>query len=257
MKENINKEKNEFELNLLDFFYTFKKFWALIFAVALLAAALVYLYISATFVPTYTADVKICVFNSEIDESDPFSKITNNNEYAIAAALTQSYMDILKGSRDYLDDVVANLGIAAIGYTPSKVRSEMSVGLVGESENYFYIKVTDTSANMAALIAEEIVEIFFNDIVYAGNPFLVDDVPSPERLAPSSSPAIRNSAIVFVLLFAVMLFAITLFHKNDSRICFASDIEEAVGYPVLGSIPYISEHSKKSKKISARSDERK
>lgn len=245
MKENMNNEKNEFELNLGDFFYVFKKLWVLIVAVSLLAAAGIYLYFSATFVPTYTADVKICVFNSEIDESDPFSKITNNNEYAIAAALTQSYMDILKGSRDYLDDVVKNLGIDAIGYTPSKVRSEMSVGLVGESENYFYIRVTDTSANMAALITEEIVDIFFEDIVYAGSPFVVDDVPSPERLAPSASPALRNSALAFVLVFAVMLFVITMLYKNDSRIRSAKDIEDAIDYPVLGVIPFISNNQKK------------
>lgn len=245
MRESINNEKNEFELNLGDFFYSFKKFWVLIVAVALLAAVGIYLYFSATFVPTYTADVKICVFNSEIDENDPFSKITNNNEYAIAAALTQSYMDILKGSRDYLNDVVKNLGIDVIGYTPSKIRSEMSVGLVGQSENYFYIRVTDTSANMAALITEEIVDIFFEDIVYAGSPFIVDDVPAPESLSPSSSSAVRNAALAFVLVFAVMLFAITLLCKSDSRIRSVSDIEKAIDYPVLGIIPFISDNTKK------------
>ena len=88
-----------------------------------MAAVGIYLYFSATFVPTYTADVKICVFNSEIDENDAFSKITNNSEYNISAALTQSYMDILRGGRDYLDEVVKNLGIDVIGYTPSKVSS--------------------------------------------------------------------------------------------------------------------------------------
>ena len=242
----MKNERNEFELNLGDFFYSFKRFWLLIIAVALLAAVGIYLYFSATFVPTYTADVKICVFNSEIDENDAFSKITNNNEYDIAAALTQSYMDILRGSRDYLDEVVKNLGIDVIGYTPSKVRSEMSVGLVGESQNYFYIRITDTSANMAALITEEIVEIFFDDIVYAGSPFVVDDVPSPDRLAPSSSPAIRNSALAFALVFALMLFVITLICKSDGRIRSVSDIEDTTDYPVLGVIPFISDNSKKT-----------
>lgn len=242
----MNNGTNEFELNLGDFFYSFKKFWLLIISVALLAAVGIYLYFSATFVPTYTADVKICVFNSQIDEDDAFSKITNNNEYDIAAALTQSYMDILRGSRDYLEKVVKNLSIDVIGYTPSKVRSEMSVGLVGESQNYFYIRITDTSANMAALITEEIVDIFFDDIVYAGSPFIVDDVPAPESLSPSSSSAARNAVLTFLLVFALMLFVITLICKSDSRIRSVSDIEDTTDYPVLGVIPFISDNSRKN-----------
>ena len=241
MKEN-NNERNEFELSLGDFFYSFKRFWLVIIAAALLVAIGVYIYFSATFVPTYTADVKICVFNSQINDSDSSSKITNNNEYDIAAALTQSYMDILKGSRGYLDEVVQNLGIGAIGYTPAKLRSEISVGLVGESQNYFYIRVTDTSANMASLIAEEIVEIFFDDIVYAGNPFVVDDVLAPERLAPSQSSALRNAVLAFIVIFVLTLFVITLLCKNDIRLHSVSDIEEATDYPVLGEIPFISDN---------------
>ena len=119
----------------------------------------------------------------------------------------------------------------------------MSVGLVGQSQNYFYIRITDASANMAVLIIEEIVEIFFDDIVYAGSPFVVDDVPSPDRLVPSSSPALRNSALAFALVFALMLFVITLLYKNDSRIRSVSDIEDTTDYPVLGVIPFISDNS--------------
>ena len=163
-------------------------------------------------------------------------------------------MDILRGSRDYLGKVVENLGIDVIGYTPSKVRSRMSVGLVGESQNYFYIRITDTSANMAALITEEIVDIFFDDIVYAGSPFIVDDVPAPESLSPSSSSAVRNAALTFLLVFAFMLFVITLIYKSDSRIRSVSDIEDTTDYPVLGVIPFISDNSRK---ISAQYVERK
>ena len=244
MKENFNDEKNEFELNLGDFFYSFKRFWLLIAAVSVLVAVAVYLYFSATFVPTYTADVKICVFNSQIYENNTSSKITNNNEYDIAAALTLSYMDILKGSRGYLNDVIGNLGIDVIGYTPSKLRSQISIGLVGESQNYFYIRVSDSSANMASLITEEIVDIFFEDIVYAGNPFVVDEVPSPGQLIPSTSPALRNAVLAFVAVFALMVFVITLLCKNDIRLRSVSDIENATDYPVLGEIPFIFDPSK-------------
>ncbi len=246
MKQKTYNEKNEFELSLGDFFYSFKRFWSLIVAVALIVAVGIYFYVSSTFVPTYTADVKICVFNSEIDEDEAFSKITNNNEYSIAASLTQSYMDILKGSRDYLNEVVENLGISSVGYTAGKVRSQMSVGLVGQSENLFYIRVTDASASMAALITEEIVDIFFNDIVYAGSPFIVDDVPAPQSLAPSESPALRNSVLAFALVFAFMFVLVTIICKSDSRIRSASDIENATEYPVLGVIPYITDNTKKA-----------
>ena len=246
MKQKTYYEKNEFELSLGDFFYCFKRFWLHIVAVALIASVGIYLYISATFVPTYTADVKICVFNSEIDDSESFSEITNNNEYTIAASLTQSYMDILNGSRDYLNAVIENLGISSIGYTAGRVRSQMSVGLVGQSENLFYIKVTDASASMASLITEEIVDVFFKDIVYAGSPFIVDDVPTPQSLSPSQSPALRNSALSFVLVFAFVLVLVTIICKNDSRLRSASDIESATDYPVLGVIPYISSNTNKS-----------
>ncbi len=246
--ESIKTESFNFELSTKDFLDSFKRFWVWIVLVALLSATAVYLYCTATFVPMYTADIKICVYNSEIDETDPFSKIDDNYEYVKSEQLTTTYMDILSNSRAYLDKVVTNLGIAANGYTPARIRSAITVGLVGESTNFFYIRVKDESATMAALIAEEVATIFFNDIVYAGSPIIVDDVQPPELLVPSSSPALRNAVITFLVAFAAMIIVITFARIMDNRIRTVEDIEKLTSYSVLGVIPYINSDDVKTTK---------
>ncbi|MBQ1244958.1 MAG: hypothetical protein IIX94_04355, partial [Clostridia bacterium] len=64
VKGNIKKENVEFEIRIKDFLDTFKKYWLLIFLVSTLLAVGIYAYFNASFVPTYTADIKICVYNS-------------------------------------------------------------------------------------------------------------------------------------------------------------------------------------------------
>ncbi len=247
IKENVKRENADFEIRTKDFLDTFKKFWILILLVSALLAVGVYAYFSASFVPTYTADIKICVYNSEIDAADPFSKIDDNYEYVKAEQLTTTYMDILKNSRGYLDTVISNLGVSTT-YSPARLRSEISVGLVGDSTNFFYIKVKDVSPQMATLIAKEVSNVFFENIVYAGSPKIVDDVQAPEDLTASSSPALKNAILVFVLSFVAILFIITMIGMMDNRIRSVSDVEEVTSYPVLGEIPFIeSDELKKYK----------
>lgn len=247
MKENVKRENADFEIRTKDFFEAFQKFWFLILLVSALFAVGVYAYSSTSFVPTYTADIKICVYNSEIDETDPFSKIDDNYEYVKAEQLTTTYMDILKNSRGYLDTVISNLGIAST-YSPARLRSEISVGLVGDSTNFFYIKVKDVSPQMATLIAKEVSNVFFGDIVYAGSPKIVDDVQAPEALSPSSSPALKNAVLVFVASFVALLFIITMIGMMDNRIRSVSDVESITSYPVLGEIPLIETEENKKRK---------
>jgi capsular polysaccharide biosynthesis protein len=247
VKENVKRENTDFEIKTKDFLDALKKFWVLILLVSTLLAVGVYAYFSASFVPTYTADIKICVYNSEIDESDPFSKIDDNYEYVKAEQLTTTYMDILKNSRGYLDTVISKLEISST-YSPSILRSEISIGLVGDSTNFFYIKVKDTSAQMATLIAKEVSNVFFEDIVYAGSPKIVDDVQDYTKLSPSSSPAFKNAILVFALAFVALLFIITIIGMMDNRIRSVADVESVTSYPVLGEIPVIDSGDAKKRK---------
>ena len=157
----------EFEISVSDFLSSFKKFWIIILALSLIIAIGTFVFCYLTYEPTYTATVKLLIYNSDMEGA---TIISDNYEYDKAKKLTSTYIDILMNTNDYLEKIVEEYKLEqTLGYDASDLRSRIEVTLDGNSGNFFKISVKDNHRATASLIAEAVVDEFKNDIL-ADNP---------------------------------------------------------------------------------------
>jgi capsular polysaccharide biosynthesis protein len=227
----------EFEISISDFLSSLKKFWIIILAFSLVIAVGTFVFFHLTYEPTYTATVKLLIYNSDMEG---VSIIADNYEYDKAQKLTSTYIDILMNTDDYLEKIVDEYKLEqTLGYDAKDLRSKINVSLDGDSGNFFKITVKDNYRATASLIAEAVVNEFKNDIMYAGNvKTFGEGVPSDE-LPSDSSRAPVMAVLAFLLSAAMIWVVLTIIKVIDTKIHTKEDVSAIMDYPILGVIPCI------------------
>ena len=242
----------EFEISISDFLSSFKKFWIIILAFSFVIAIGTFVFCDLTYEPTYTATVKLLIYNSDMEGA---TIISDNYEYDKSKKLTSTYIDILMNTNDYLEKIVEEYNLEqTLGYKASDLRSKIEVTLDGNSGNFFKISVKDNHRATASLIAGAVVDEFKNDIMYAGNVKTFGEGVPSDKLPSDSSRAPVMAVLAFFVSAAMSWLVLTILRVIDTKIHTKEDVTAIMSYPILGVIPCIEKVQSQKVAAEARRD---
>ncbi len=206
-----------------------KRLWLIILLPMLFGTLTTYISFR-TYTPMYKSNTVLLVFSNN---PDPRMPITYYDVLA-GQQLIKEYKEILL-SRAVKDKVVDELKKYKI--RPSEVDKSVSVSLKPETR-ILVITVTNKSAEMAQLIADEISEIFIKrvtELTYTENIAIVDRAEKAKFPIPAEHK--RNIMIAFVAAFIIAVALIFFIEDLDETIKTAEDVEDDLGLKILGFIP--------------------
>ena len=151
---------------------------------------------------------------------------------------------VVKNSDSFLRKVAEQAGLS---YTPSRLRSMLSVSSMGSEA--FYVKVTSTDPQISYNIAQVIEDIGPSEMikfVEAGNVKVLN--PPLLSLSPDS-PNIMKNVVVAAFIGAVLVYGIfVLFTMLDTRVHSEEDLRK-FDIPLLGSVPTMALEEPSKKKV--------
>ena len=221
------EKKEEFELDLVGFFYYLKKKLRIV-GIAALVATLLGLLITLFVIPTkYTASTRIYVLNRSDETAVVYSDIQ------LSSQLLNDYKVLITG-RNVTQKVIEDLGL---DMSTSKLADMISV-TAPDNTRVIQISVVDTDAKRAAEIANAVCATASQQIKSI---MLVDAVTQVyEAIEPEqpSSPNFLTNILLFLFL-GVFGSIITLFaiFVLDDTIRNEEDVERYLGLSTLGVIP--------------------
>lgn len=229
------KENKELEIDLGKIFYKMRNKFIYIIIATMVAALASGLFTHYCIKPEYTATVKMYVY-SNTDRITTDSSITTN-ELSASADLVNTYIYILN-SNTVLNEVIKDLDLKL---TPQQLKGAISAAQAGETVA-FEVSVKTTSAKLSAKIANSIAKVAPKEIVRvvkAGGVEIIDWATVPTT--PSSPNLKKNIAIAAAVAFFATFAMFFIYELFDTTITNARDIEGDFEYPILGTIPTLSE----------------
>lgn len=194
------------------------------------------IYVNRFRVPEYTSYTTIL-----LNKTNESTAITQS-DFALDKSLVTTYGEIIKSKR-VLRTVINNL---SLDLEYGELASRVNVGSVTDT-SILKISVTDPDSNKAANIANEIAEVFSEEIqeIYKIENISIIDVAEITEVASSTSTIkiIGIATLAGAFLSAAVIFVIFYF---DTTIKNEEDIERATGLPVIGIVPISREKIKGS-----------
>lgn len=218
------------EINIKDFFIYLKRYiWAFIFFV-ILAVGGVVIYNTVFKEPIYQAQTTVVIAKSDAAiEGGTAGTLSDVNA---SQKLVTTYGEIAK-SELVLNQVIENLGL---NISVKELSRNLSIQPVDDT-SILSIKVKDSSARLAASIANEIAEVFSAEVASIYN---IENVKQLSVASVPETPA-NNTMMRDVMLAAAVAilgvagFAFVRFYLDDT-VKHGDDAEKMIGLPVTGLI---------------------
>ena len=159
------------------------------------------------------------------------------SDLQISRQLVQTYREIAR-SRRVLDSVIDNL---KLDYSYGQLREKVEVTSVRDTE-VIHITVTDPNPRLARRIANQVADSFkaqTEEIMQLESVTILDYAVIPSR--PVSPRIPLNIAIALVVGLMVAAGLVFLLEYLDNTVKTPEDVQEYLGLPVLGIIPYVEE----------------
>ena len=216
---------------LLEYFKT--KIVYIIFAMAL-AFCLSALYVYQFRVPEYTSYTTVLLTQS--------GESINANDLNMNNSLVSNYSEIIKSKR-VLNQVIENLDL---DYKFAELQSKVVVAEVNDTD-LIKISVTDEDNELAAIIANDIADVFVKEIpiIYGTQNISIIDTAEVSEV-PSSASAMKIIAIVTLAGAFIAVGVIFVVFYFDTTVKNEEEIEKITGLPVIGVIPASRERIKGS-----------
>lgn len=198
-------------------------------------ASLLYSYMLQT--PKYHSSTTLVLTKAETKDETTSSVTTT--DVAMNQKLVSTYSEIAK-SKSVLGKVISNLGIANL--TEEQLRSNVKVTAIEDTE-VIKITVSNENAKYAALIANEIGEVFSKKIAEMykiNNVYILDSAEvqsQPYNINHTKYAMIACIAGIFIS--CAIIIVRSLF---DTTVKSAEEIERALKSPVIAQIPYYDEN---------------
>ncbi|MDB8654979.1 CspC family polysaccharide chain length determinant protein [Streptococcus anginosus] len=224
-----NQDNQTVEIDVLSLVKTLwrRKFLIVVTAFVMAIVALGY----STFIikPNYTSTTRIYVVNRQANEN---STLTNQDLQA-GTYLVKDYKEIIL-SQDVLAKVIDDL---KLNVQPSALAKKINV-TVPTDTRIVSIAVSDGDAKEAARIANSLRQIAAEKIIAVTK---VSDVTTLEEAevpnSPSSPNIRRNTLIGFLAGGFLISVVILVVEVLDDRVKKPEDVEEALGFTLLGVVP--------------------
>ncbi|MFY9447024.1 MAG: Wzz/FepE/Etk N-terminal domain-containing protein [Dethiobacteria bacterium] len=221
----------EQELDLRDLWHMVVNRWQFIVVIPLVAM-LISAVVSIFFItPQYQSSATLLVLKQQPEQSLQYSDLQ------ISRQLVQTYREIAR-SRRVLDSVIDNL---KLDYSYGQLREKVEVTSVRDTE-VIHITVTDPNPRLARRIANQVADSFkaqTEEIMQLESVTILDYAVIPSR--PVSPRIPLNIAIALVVGLMVAAGLVFLLEYLDNTVKTPEDVQEYLGLPVLGIIPYVEE----------------
>lgn len=189
--------------------------------------------------PIYQAKTTVVVAKSDNTENSAAML----NDVNTSQKLTTTYSEIAK-SELVLNRVIENLGLPI---SVKQLSKNVTVGAV-DGTSIISVSVQDLDPEQAAIIANEIAEVFADEVIEIYNLDNVSQLSTaiaPE--APSNDTLSRDMLLAATIAVAVVAgWALVRFHLNDA-VKHSDDTEKIFGLPTIGRIPKSDVNCKKKK----------
>lgn len=221
----------EQELDLRDLWHMVANRWQFIVVIPLVAM-LISAVVSIFFItPQYQSSATLLVLKQQPEQSLQYSDLQ------ISRQLVQTYREIAR-SRRVLDSVIDNL---KLDYSYGQLREKVEVTSVRDTE-VIHITVTDPNPRLARRIANQVADSFkaqTEEIMQLESVTILDYAVIPSR--PVSPRIPLNIAVALAVGLMAALGLVFLLEYLDNTVKTAEDVQEFLGLPVLGIIPYMEE----------------
>ncbi len=230
-------DNDEIDLKqLLELFWNKKVF---ILIVVLIAVIMGYIYTSFLVKPKYTSSTTLIL--AQRNSADSTGTITSN-DITLNDKLIDTYKEIAT-SNSVVRTVVSNLGLASTKEV--ELKKEVNVTAVNGTQ-ILKISVTDSNADMATKIANEMGKVFSKrvaDIYKIDNVSIVDEAETTG--IPSNINHKKDMLIFLVGGIVVAVALVLLINMLDNSIKSSTDIERALNLNILAEIPECDFSSKR------------
>lgn len=230
-------DNDEIDLKqLLELFWN-KKIFILI--VVLIAVIMGYIYTSFLVKPKYTSSTTLIL--AQRNSADSTGTITST-DVTLNDKLIDTYKEIAT-SNSVVRTVVSNLGLAST--KEAELKKEVNVTAVTGTQ-ILKVSVTDSNADMATKIANEMGQVFSKrvaDIYKIDNVSIVDEAETTG--IPSNINHKKDMLIFLVGGIVVAVALVLLINMLDNSIKNSSDIERALNLNILAEIPECDFSSKR------------
>lgn len=225
------------EINLKELFDYIKERIFMIIAVTLAVVALGCVYSSFLKTPMYKSTSTVLLVS---DDGTTGNTGTTQSDVNLNKSLVSTYSELVK-SRTVLKTVIENLSLE---YEVSELSEKITVSNVSDTE-IIKISVTDADSSLAADIANEIVNVFGEEIKnhYKLQNVSVVDVAEEEEQAYNIN--FVKDVVIYMLIGCVLaLGTVFVIFYFDTTIKSAEEVENKLGLPVLGIVPKINRKEK-------------
>ncbi|WP_339060534.1 Wzz/FepE/Etk N-terminal domain-containing protein [Tepidibacillus marianensis] len=240
-------EQEEVTIDLRELLQILKKRIFLIIIVTLLATLASAILSYFVLIPTYEASTEILVNRTETDANTFYS----TNDIQTNLKLIETYNVIIKSPR-IIDMVISKYNLSL---TSEELTQKISVNAVKDSQ-VMSIVVTDPSQSEAAKIANAVADTFQQEIVKimrVDNVQVLTNAKVLENPKPVKPQPLLNIAIAFAVGFMTSVGIVFLLEYLDNTIRSEQQVEQLLGYPVLGAISKMEENSTKKRKSKRKS----
>ncbi len=226
----IDRDDEEFVIDLVPIFKALRKHIILILAVALLFGATAWIGTHVFVTPTYRTSFRVYVNNSQ----DTSEKTTiTSSDLSASRSLANTYAEIING-RTVLTKAAEMTGIFS-GY--SAVKNMVNVSTSSTTE-IITVSVTTNSPDVSLKLAENIIVMAEEQVagIVDGSSMRVIDEP----YLPTSiySPHYKRDAVIGAVIGLMLtMLIIALIEILDTRVRNEDSLEERYGIAILGSIP--------------------
>ena len=232
------------ELDLKELFGIFwaKKVHIILLILIFIVIGFMYSYIFL--VPEYQSITQILLAKSNTTTQDGTNQGMTTSQVTLNQQLVSTYSELVK-SESVLTQVKDNL---QIDKSIEELRKNITVSTKDDTE-IIQIAVVDENAKMAKNIANEIANVFIDQIAkgyYAmDNVYVVDEAKVEEE--PYNINHLKDLAIFAAIGFVVACVYVLIANMLDTTVKSKEDIEKKLGLTVLTTIP-ICENTSKNKR---------
>ena len=187
--------------------------------------------------PLYKSTAKLVLTSSQGDSA---SSAVTNTDVTLSNNLVKTYSEIIT-SREVLSKVIGNLKLAT---NAEELAEKVTVSSVSNTQ-IIILSVSDTDAEQAEKVANEIAKVFKAEIV---NLYKIDNVQIVDKAQKADAPynvnVLKQTLQFLAVGLALGIGVVLVMFYLDNTIKNSQIVEEKVGLVVLGVVPKVGRKKK-------------
>lgn len=225
------------EINLKDLLSYFLNKFSLMIMITVFVGILGCLYAIFIQTPLYNSYTTLVLARVSDDKNSQ----NLSNDISINSKLVGNYREIIKSNR-IMQNVISDLNLS---YTIDELKKIVTVTNVADTE-LIKISVNTKDPSLSSDIANKIASQFSQEVaeIYEIQNITVIDKATPS-LTPYNVNILKQVGLYIAIGLVIAFITVFIMYYFDNTIKSIEEVEEKIGLPILGSVPYRSNNTKK------------